>query len=256
MNKMYATEYTHRHIEELTLNHWQPLSTSLYDGWVLRFAKGYTKRANSVQAIYPSTLDVHEKITACEQFYTSNQLSTIFKITPFVQPEELDQLLQDKGYVVIDRTLVQLRRLEDLKAPEHLEVHINEQLTDEWLHHFCRFNAVNEECRETMTQMLSNVRAKTAFITLSVDGLVAACGLGVVEQGVIGLHDIITDTTYRNRGLAEQMILHLLHWGKSHGAVSSYLQVVEKNAPARRLYAKLGYTDAYTYWYRIKKYIP
>ncbi|MDB5085123.1 MAG: family N-acetyltransferase, partial [Bacilli bacterium] len=35
-------------IEELTLNNWQPLQTMLYDGWLLRFAGGYTKRANSV----------------------------------------------------------------------------------------------------------------------------------------------------------------------------------------------------------------
>ncbi|KAA8785145.1 GNAT superfamily N-acetyltransferase [Paenibacillus sp. 4624] len=251
---MYATEHKHRLIEELTLNHWQPLSTSLYDGWVLRFAKGYSKRANSVQPIYPSTLDVHEKIRACENIYSSNRLNTVFKITPFVQPEELDQLLQDKGYVVVDKTLVQLRELKNLKVPEHLEVHINEQLTEEWLHHFCRLNAVNEEFRGTMIQMLLNVRAMTGFITLSVDGCIAACGLGVVERGFIGLHDIITDPDYRNRGLAEQMILHLLHWGKSHGANSSYLQVVEGNAAARRLYAKLGYTDAYPYWYRVKNY--
>ncbi|MGO4531742.1 GNAT family N-acetyltransferase [Paenibacillus sp. 2TAF8] len=251
---MYATENKLRLIEELTLNHWQPLSTSLYDGWVLRFAKGYSKRANSVQPIYASTLDVHEKIEVCENIYTSNQLNTIFKITPFIQPHELDQLLQDKGYVVVDRTLVQLRELQNLKVPEHLEVHIEEQLTDRWLSHFCRLNEANEESSGTMTQMLLNVRAKTGFITLSVDGCIVACGLGVVERGFIGLHDIITDPTYRNRGLAEQMILHLLHWGKSHGAVSSYLQVVEGNAPARRLYAKLGYTDAYSYWYRVKNY--
>ncbi|MCP1135926.1 GNAT family N-acetyltransferase [Paenibacillus polysaccharolyticus] len=251
---MYATENKLRLIEELTLNHWQPLSTSLYDGWVLRFAEGYSKRANSVQPLYPSTLDVHEKIKACENIYSSNQLNTIFKMTPFVQPEQLDQLLQDKGYVVVDKTLVQLRDLKDLKVPEHLEAHINEQLTEEWLDHFCRLNAVSEEFRATMTQMLFNVRAMTGFITLSVDGCIVACGLGVVERGFIGLHDIITDPDYRNRGLAEQMILHLLHWGKSHGATSSYLQVVEGNAAARRLYAKLGYTDAYSYWYRVKNY--
>lgn len=249
---MFATEHKHRLIEELTLNHWQPLSTSLYDGWVLRFANGYSKRANSVQPIYPTTVDVHEKIRTCENIYTLNQLNTVFKITPFVQPGELDQLLQDKGYVVVDRTLVQLRDLDDLKAPEPVDIHIDEQLTDEWLNHFCGLNAVSEEFRGTMTQMLSNTRAKTGFITLSVDGVVAACGLGVVERGVIGLHDIITDPAYRNRGLAEQMIMHLLHWGKGCGAVSSYLQVVEDNAPARRLYEKLGYAAAYSYWYRVK----
>ena len=253
---MYSNDYNLRLIEELTLNHWQPLSTSLYDGWVLRFAKGYTKRANSVQAIYPSTLDVHDKVLACERIYTSNQLNTIFKITPFVQPETLDQLLEEKGYVVLDRTIVQLRNLEDLHIPEPMDIHIDEQLTDEWLDHFCRLSEVREEFRGTLTQMLLNVRAHTGYIRLIVNGTVAACGLGVVERGMIGLYDIITDKRYRNRGLAEQMILHLLHWGKRHGAISSYLQVVQDNAPARRLYAKLGYIDAYSYWYRIKTIQP
>ncbi|WP_184190852.1 GNAT family N-acetyltransferase [Paenibacillus sp. JGP012] len=248
------TESTYRQIEELTLNHWQPLSTSLYDGWVLRFANGYSKRANSVQPIYTSTLDVHEKIITCENIYNSNQLSTIFKITPFVQPENIDELLQHRGYTVVDPTIVQLRNLDDLKAPDPLDILIDEQLTDEWLHHLCRFGSVNEELRKTMSQMLRNVRAHTCFISLSIEGQVVACGLGVLERRVIGLHDIITDKAYRNRGLAEQMILHLLHWGKQRGAQSSYLQVVANNAPARRLYEKLGYTDAYTYWYRVQKY--
>jgi hypothetical protein len=59
-------------IEELTLNHWPSLQTLLYDGWVLRFAEGHTKRANSVNPIYTFKQPVDEKITQCEQLY-SNQ---------------------------------------------------------------------------------------------------------------------------------------------------------------------------------------
>lgn len=61
-------------IEELSLNHWQPLSTLLYDGWVLRFAGGYTKRANSINPIYYSTCDLNIKITECEKIYSANHL--------------------------------------------------------------------------------------------------------------------------------------------------------------------------------------
>ncbi|HFL2538672.1 TPA: hypothetical protein ACG3G9_003832, partial [Clostridioides difficile] len=92
------TENGHKIIEELSLNHWQSLSTLFYDGWILRFANGFTKRANSIQPIYDSTHDVFAKIDECERIYASNQLSTIFKITPFIQPDHLDQLLQDRGY--------------------------------------------------------------------------------------------------------------------------------------------------------------
>jgi len=39
-----------RLIEELTLNAWPPLETLLFDGWILSFSDGYTRRANSVQS--------------------------------------------------------------------------------------------------------------------------------------------------------------------------------------------------------------
>lgn len=43
--------------EELQMNALPSLQTILYDGWVLRFAKGYTNRANSVNPIYEGTKD-------------------------------------------------------------------------------------------------------------------------------------------------------------------------------------------------------
>lgn len=250
----HTTDTEHKTIEEISLNHWQPLSTLLYDGWVLRFAKGYTKRANSIQPIYYSTLDVHEKIEECERIYASNQLSTIFKITPFIQPDHLDQLLQDKGYAVVDLTRIQTRRLDDIKEPVHQAVQIDAQLTTAWLDHFCRLNKVNDLQRETTELMLNNIRTKAGFISLLLDGQVVACGFGVIERGYVGLYDIITDANFRNQGLAEQMILHLLHWAKENGATSSYLQVVANNAPAVKLYAKLGYSEVYSYWYRVKEW--
>ena len=55
--------------EEITLNAWPALQTVLMDGWVVRFANGYTKRANSVNPLYPSTQPLKRKIEACERLY-------------------------------------------------------------------------------------------------------------------------------------------------------------------------------------------
>ena len=38
-------------IEELSMNALPAMQTQIYDGWVIRFADGYTKRANSINPI-------------------------------------------------------------------------------------------------------------------------------------------------------------------------------------------------------------
>ncbi|MNW35347.1 Acetyltransferase (GNAT) family protein [compost metagenome] len=90
------------------------------------------------------------------------------------------------------------------------------------------------------------------FISLYYEGKVVACGLGVIEREYIGLYDIITDIEYRNRGFGEQLLLNLLKWGCENGAKYSYLAVVMNNIPALQLYSKIGYLEAYKYWYRVK----
>ena len=46
--------------EELSLNALPALQTQFYDGWVFRYTSGYgyTNRANSVNLLYPSMLDL------------------------------------------------------------------------------------------------------------------------------------------------------------------------------------------------------
>jgi N-acetylglutamate synthase len=45
-------------VEEISLNAWHPLEQILYDGWILRFAEGYIKRANLVNPVYLSTQNI------------------------------------------------------------------------------------------------------------------------------------------------------------------------------------------------------
>ncbi|WP_068775733.1 GNAT family N-acetyltransferase [Paenibacillus sp. FJAT-26967] len=238
-------------IEELSLNHWQSLSTLLYDGWVLRFADGYTKRANSINPIHYSTNNLDRKIEECEKLYSANHLPTTYKITPFVHPADLDDTLETRGYSLIDTTSVQSLKLDNLNEPKLTSVTINELMTSDWLDNFCRLNTVNVENKNVMERMLSSIKTKKGFVSLYYEEQVVACGLGVIEREYIGLYDIVTDIHFRNRGFAEQMILHLLKWGKENGASYSYLAVVSNNEPALRLYSKIGYSEIYKYWYRV-----
>src|SRR5258708_12552591 len=87
-----------RFIEELSFNAWPALQTLHYDGWILRFAEGYARRANSVNPVYESSLPTHTKISFCQQLYSARGLDTVFKITEAVQPNDLDSILEVEGY--------------------------------------------------------------------------------------------------------------------------------------------------------------
>ncbi|WP_257348220.1 GNAT family N-acetyltransferase [Pseudalkalibacillus decolorationis] len=101
--------------------------------------------------------------------------------------------------------------------------------------------------------MLSNIATQRCFISLYYKEDVIACGLGVIEREYIGLYDIVTDIKFRNQGFSEQLILNLLKWGKENGAKYSYLAVPLNNKPALILYSKIGYSEIYKYWYRVKE---
>src|SRR5258708_37324392 len=90
------------------------------------------------------------------------------------------------------------------------------------------------------------------FGTLKERDNTAVVGLAVAERGYVGLFDIVTAGAYRNRGLGTQLLLHLMQWGKANYAHSAYLQVMRNNSPALNLYAKLGFREIYSYWYRVK----
>ena len=77
--------------------------------------------------------------------------------------------------------------------------------------------------------------------------------MGVVQDKFVGLFDIVTDATYRNRGYGFQLVSDMLAWEKERGAQAAYLQVMLNNPPALRLYSKLGFKESYPYWYRIGK---
>lgn len=247
----------HKKIEEFSLNAWPALQTFLYDGWLLRFADGYTKRSNSISPIYhnheQSLQEIEEKIRGCESLYSQVGLNTVFKITPFVIPEHLDSILEQQSYEVLDLTSVRILDLSEMEEPETNNVTIHTEISNTWLEVVSSLNNLTKAHTEITRKLLSSSYLKKGFFTLYEDSIPVACGVGVIEQDYVGLYDIVTDHKYRNRGYGRELVLHILKWAKANGARHSYLQVLHSNEPANRLYERLGYREIYTYWYRRKK---
>lgn len=237
-------------IEEMSMNAWPSLQTVLYDGWVLRLAEGFTRRANSVNPIYPSSLDAATKIEACERLYTSKGLKTIFKITPAVFPENLDGLLAARGYEKINVTSLMALDLKDFNDGSSGNSRLSRSPDESWIYDACRMNGITDADRGIMKRMLQCIAHKSLFVSVQAEGKTAACGMAVIENGHMGLFDIVVDSGLRGRGLGRQLMKELLCLGRSEGATKAYLQVMKDNLPAVRLYEGLGFVKAYEYWYR------
>lgn len=239
-----------RTLEEITLTAWPALQAVYDDGWVLRYAQGYTRRANSVNPLYPAFDDLNKKIARAEAFYTARGLPTVFKLTPASQ--DLDTVLAEQGYTAEAETSMQILDLANIQVAGRETVEIHRSLSDEWQQSFCRLNNVNERFVAPMRLMLPSIAPLTGYAAIRREGEIAAVGLGVCDRGYVGMFDIVTDARHRRQGIAFSLIASVLVWGMQNSAHHAYLQVMTNNEPALRLYDRLGFREVYRYWYRVK----
>ena len=240
-----------RRIEEASLNAWPALQQIFYDGWVLRFAKGYTKRANSVNPLFGSSMDVEDKVEQCEQIYADRRQPAIFRITPFADPPDLDRVLERRRYKRLDQTLVQHIDLRGQTISPDLQGDLRNEPLDIWMEFFCKLSRSGLDKHETHKEMLKAIPSRRFLASLRNSGDVVACGLGVLENEYFGLFDIVPDPRLRNQGNGTKLTTGMLRWAHEQGAAHAYLQVVANNATARHLYDKVGFREVYQYWYRV-----
>ncbi len=240
-----------RSIEELSMNAWPAIQTLYYDGWVARFAAGYTRRANSVYPLYSSKIELDEKIQTCEFLYRSRNLPAAFKLTNASTPEDLDACLDVHGYRVDSPTSVQLLDLSQNKFKTDGGVELTDTETKAWHEAFARMNNVSPENRTTHENILRAILPEKCCAAIYAGERVIGCGLGVLQAGYLGIFDVVIDLDHRGQGLGRNLMLGLLAWGQGRGANLAYLQVMCNNEPAMSLYKKIGFQEKYGYWYRI-----
>jgi N-acetylglutamate synthase len=236
--------------EERALNAWPSLQTLLLDGWVLRFSGGYTRRANSVVPLYRPRQPLADQIEQCEALYGAQGLPAVFKLTAASQPAELDAELQRRGYVAEAETIVQRLELAAVAASSDPDVRLVPRPDADWIRAFSRLAGLGGPQRSLAARLFDALALPARFALLEHGGQVAAVGMAVLQHSEVGLYDIVVDETLRGQGLGKRIIHELLEWSRSYGARGAYLQVLGTNAPALRLYEKVGFLEAYRYWYR------
>jgi N-acetylglutamate synthase len=247
-----VTEANARRLEELALNASGAFQSLVYDGWLLGYRRGPTKRLRCVNPFYPSCLPVPEKIEHCTRFYAAVGLPAIFRLLPFSQPASLDAWLERAGWSPFERTLVQRASLDRSTLPSAPAADVTIMPVPDWQEPVSRLLDV---APELLVQYVERARAYPlphAGAVLRRDGEVVACGLVKFEGDHVGLFALHTAEPHRGRGLGRAVVVALLAEAMRQGARFAYLQVTAGNAAALALYRHFGFATVYDYWYRAR----
>jgi GNAT superfamily N-acetyltransferase len=254
-------------IEEFSLNAWPALQQLNLDGWLLRFADGFSRRSNCVHTLYSAgQRNPRQKIALCEGIYEARDLPSIFRICPASLPPVLDEILHSRGYRIEGETAVLVRELGpsqsvesahpgfDLSAgPPDAEVNLSEQLDeDAWLMPAARVRERSGESVAAFRRILANIVTRTCYVLLRSGDRPAACGLGVLQQNWVGIYELAVARRFRGAGFARKTLRLVEDWARAYGTTRAYLSCETDNETALRLYAAAGYTELYRYWYRAR----
>ncbi|OXM87924.1 GNAT family N-acetyltransferase [Paenibacillus rigui] len=249
-------QQTIQHIERLALHTWPAQNQKTCDRWILRASQGITKRGNSVwtsTGTMPSDPDWFSK---AESFYHSQGLPLRFHISDATDPALLT-LLKEKKFTeevpcsvfiaAANQVIEQTRNIHNL-----FTYTIQEEPDEAWLSHYMDMEGYGQDERKKIfyDRILKEIPPVKGFITVYSGNTAIAVGTTVIEDGWAGLLNIVVHPFHRGKGIGKVLIHQLAVWSLGQGASQLFLQVVNDNEPACRLYQGTGFTPLFAYHYR------
>lgn len=238
-------------VERAGLKAWPALQSSWDGDWVCRTAKGYTKRANSIQCMDPSDAEHAERrLQAMSEQMAVHNLRPTFRQTP-LSPPGMEHLLDELGWDRFEPS--QIRILSAISRPLEVIKKVEAQpATDPgWYKLHARMSDLSGETRDILTEILTLLpQSSRALVAYADDGQPAATCLVMIVDGVAIFTNVVTDPAFRRQGLAAALMAAGLNFARQKGATMSSIHVLADNAAAISLYDRFGFAHAGDYVYR------
>ncbi len=241
-------------IEDASLNASAPPQQRWLDGWLIRFNPGKAKRARCINAVAAGRLPLADKLRLAREVFDQAGLPLVVRLTRFTQPPGLEQELAALAYTELDDTRVLVCHPLPPRAPRGLPPGTQWVQLDAATYAqavgLLRGSPPEQRAAHAERLAMSPVPYFGYAIQRDADAQVLACGQFAREADLVGLYDVFTRPEHRGQGLARLLCERLLTLAMSQGAKTAYLQVEADNAPARHVYAGLGFVEGYAYHYR------
>lgn len=236
--------------ERRVVNAWPSPSTLLIGDWVVRFASGYSGRANSASPLKPGAELDEATLAMIEELYRADGLPPSIRLTPLVGEETHKRVLA-RGYRLKDASFGLIADLDSTEPLIEPDLQIEARPSQDWIAGVSSHQVEAKRNEAQLAAIVEKVRLPAAFATFLLAGEPVAYGMSVAERGMAEIGSVIVDPNHRGHGFGRRMITGLMSWARLMDAEASYLQVDQTNAVALKLYAGLGFRRLYAYETRI-----
>jgi GNAT superfamily N-acetyltransferase len=243
-------------LERICALNWPAVSTRRLGGWLMRAARGWTGRANSVLTLGDPGMPLDEALRAVTAWYSGQGLTPTVQV-PLPARAALAAGLAERGWRDVRGALVQTAPLAEVLRtvgptqvpaqptaalpPVTLETAPDEQ----WLAHYS-YRGTGSPPPHGMAVLTGGT---PLFAAARDGGTTIAIARITVDEGWVGLGAVEVDPAHRRRGLATHLLRVIAEHGLAAGADSIWLQTWPENTAAITLYARAGFRTHHTYRY-------
>ncbi len=236
--------------ERRIVNAWPAPGTLLIGDWVVRFASGYSGRANSASPLRAGAELDEATLVLIEELYRSDGLPPCIRLTPLTGAATTSAVIA-RGYRVRDASFGLIADLADFQPAGDPDLQLEARAEETWIAGVAARQSGEKTHIGNLSAIVERIRLPAAFATLLIAGEPVAYGLGVAERGMAEIGSVVVDEAHRGHGYGKRLIAGLMAWAKVQDCAQAYLQVDQTNAVAIGLYEGLGYRRLYAYETRV-----
>ena len=233
-------------LEQRLLHVWPAVTTHMLDGWAVRFAGGYTGRANSASAIVPGAPIDNSLITRVVAMYSQEKLTPLFRVSPVAHADSAE-ILQQRGFVSrgLAHTMIADIKPRNYMHDSRVQLSPNPDMC--WCVGVTDRQELAKRIPHALHAIVSRIQVPVQFATLFVEGEAVGFGVAAIDRGWVELGSIVIDVGHRGKGLGRAWVSALLNWAFSQHVDKAFLQVDVSNATALALYRSFGFEVLYDY---------
>ena len=221
-------------------------NTLVYDGWLLRFSRGYSLSTDSVWPLRQGEIGLAAKVAYCEEQFQLQRQSSTFRLTSLGYHQSIDTYLRDSGYRTAESGVVLNRALSRTPTTALKTLPLTR-----WLDLCYRLNPEDVSGQRLLQeQLLSQIELPMWCAVIEADGIAVGYGRALQSGTHLYLDDLWLLPDWRRRGHGQRLLDGLQGFGQAHGATMAYLTISDANHSATAFFRQAGFSVAYPYHYR------